>query len=90
MSWFQNGSTSSERILAWQGLLLVFGLASATRASAAPVRQPRLRVAAAEFGVLAEDRYTKYRPPFAKPAGDVLALRAIEVLRRFAEESNHR
>lgn len=35
-------------------------------------------------------RYTKYRPPFAKPAGDVLALRAVDVLRRFAKESNHR
>jgi len=35
-------------------------------------------------------RYTKYRPPFAKPAGDVLAQRAIEVFGRFAEESHHR
>lgn len=35
-------------------------------------------------------RYTKYRPPLARPAGDVLALRAIEVLRRFAEEPSHR
>lgn len=35
-------------------------------------------------------RYTKYRPPLARPAGDVLAQRAVEVLRRFAQESNHR
>jgi hypothetical protein len=35
-------------------------------------------------------RYTKYRPPLRKPAGDVLALRAAEILRRFAQESNHR
>jgi hypothetical protein len=35
-------------------------------------------------------RYTKYRPPFAKPAGDVLAQRATEALRRFAKESDHR
>lgn len=35
-------------------------------------------------------RYTKYRPPLAKPAGDVLAQRAVEILRRFAEESRHR
>ena len=35
-------------------------------------------------------RYTKFRPPFAKPAGDVLALRATEVLRRFTKESDHR
>ena len=34
-------------------------------------------------------RYTKYRPPLAKPAGDVLAQRAVEILRRFAEESRH-
>jgi len=30
-------------------------------------------------------RYTKFRPPFAKPAGDVLAQRAVKTLRRFAE-----
>jgi hypothetical protein len=35
-------------------------------------------------------RYTKYRPPLARPAGDVFALRAVEALRRFAEESSHR
>lgn len=29
-------------------------------------------------------RYTKFRPPLAKPAGDVLADRAVEVLSRFA------
>lgn len=34
-------------------------------------------------------RYTKYRPPLAKPAGDVLAQRAVEILRRFAQESRH-
>ncbi|NLX96524.1 MAG: hypothetical protein GXY83_10145 [Rhodopirellula sp.] len=28
-------------------------------------------------------RYTKFRPPYKKPAGDVLAQRAIQVLRRF-------
>lgn len=28
-------------------------------------------------------RYTKFRPPYKKPAGDVLADRAIEVLERF-------
>jgi hypothetical protein len=35
-------------------------------------------------------RYTKYRPPLEKPAGDVLAQRGIEILRRFAKESSHR
>ncbi len=35
-------------------------------------------------------RYTKYRPPLAKPAGDVLAQRAVEILRTFAKESSHR
>ena len=35
-------------------------------------------------------RYTKYRPPFAKPAGDVLAYRAEEVFRRFLKEPDHR
>ncbi|MFH1921641.1 MAG: hypothetical protein ABIP48_17390 [Planctomycetota bacterium] len=29
-------------------------------------------------------RYTKFRPPLAKPAGDVLAEKAVEVLERFA------
>jgi hypothetical protein len=31
-------------------------------------------------------RYTKFRPPLAKPAGDVMAERAVEVLKRFAGE----
>jgi hypothetical protein len=31
-------------------------------------------------------RYTKFRPPLKKPAGDVLAERAVDVLSRFAEE----
>jgi hypothetical protein len=35
-------------------------------------------------------RYTKFRPPLAKPAGDVLAEGAVDVLRRFAEETPHR
>jgi len=35
-------------------------------------------------------RYTKYRRPLRNPAGDVLAQRAVEILRRFAEESTHR
>lgn len=35
-------------------------------------------------------RYTKYRPPLEKPAGDVLAERAVEILRRFAEEPANR
>ena len=35
-------------------------------------------------------RYTKYRPPLAKPAGDVLAQRAVEILDRFAKEPSHR
>ena len=35
-------------------------------------------------------RYTKYRPPLKKPAGDLLAQRAVEILRRFAEEARHR
>ncbi len=29
-------------------------------------------------------RYTKFRPPFKKPAGDVLADKGIEILERFA------
>jgi len=28
-------------------------------------------------------RYTRFRPPLAKPAGDVLADRAVEVLKSF-------
>ncbi len=31
-------------------------------------------------------RYTKFRPPFAKPAGDVVADRAVETLRGFWNE----
>jgi hypothetical protein len=31
-------------------------------------------------------RYTKFRPPLKKPAGDVLAQRAIHILNRFAEK----
>jgi len=31
-------------------------------------------------------RYTKFRPPLAKPAGDVVAEKAVEVLKRFAGE----
>ena len=31
-------------------------------------------------------RYTKFRPPLKKPAGDVMAERAVEVLSRFAGE----
>ena len=30
-------------------------------------------------------RYTKFRPPLEKPAGDVMAKRAVEVLSRFAK-----
>jgi len=30
-------------------------------------------------------RYTKFRPPFKKPAGDVIADKAIEILNRFAK-----
>ena len=29
-------------------------------------------------------RYSKFRPPYAKPAGDVIATQALETLRRFA------
>ena len=32
-------------------------------------------------------RYTKFRPPLKKPAGDVMAERAVEVLDRFAKET---
>ena len=31
-------------------------------------------------------RYTRFRPPLAKPAGDVVAEKAVEVLKRFAGE----
>jgi hypothetical protein len=30
-------------------------------------------------------RYSKFRPPYAKPAGDVIAIQAVETLRRFAK-----
>jgi hypothetical protein len=32
-------------------------------------------------------RYSKFRPPYEKPAGDVLALNAVEMLNRFAVPS---
>ena len=35
-------------------------------------------------------RYTKFRPPLKKPAGDVMARRAVEVLSQFAKEPTHR
>jgi hypothetical protein len=35
-------------------------------------------------------RYTKFRPPLKKPAGDVLADRGVELLGRFSEETSHR
>lgn len=28
-------------------------------------------------------RYSKYRPPYAKPAGDVIAIQGVETLRMF-------
>ena len=31
-------------------------------------------------------RYSKFRPPYAKPAGDVIAVQALKTLRRFATE----
>ena len=34
--------------------------------------------------------YTKFRPPLESPAGDVMADRAVQVLRRFAKETPHR
>lgn len=30
-------------------------------------------------------RYSKFRPPYAKPAGDVIAVKAVEVLNQFAQ-----
>ncbi len=33
-------------------------------------------------------RYTKFRPPYRKPAGDVLADRATEVFQRFLEQAD--
>jgi hypothetical protein len=35
-------------------------------------------------------RYTKFRPPLKRPAGDVIAERAVEVLSQFAKEPTHR
>jgi len=33
-------------------------------------------------------RYTRFRPPLAKPAGDMVAAKAVEVLKRFAGEKS--
>lgn len=33
----------------------------------------------------ANHRYSKFRPPYARPAGDVIAIKALETLRRFAQ-----
>ncbi len=33
-------------------------------------------------------RYSKFRPPYAKPAGDVIAIKAVEILNRFATHGN--
>ena len=33
-------------------------------------------------------RYSKFRPPYQKPAGDVLATKAVEVLNRLAKHGN--
>jgi len=35
-------------------------------------------------------RYTKFRPPLKKPAGDVLADQTIRILSEFAKETTHR
>jgi len=35
-------------------------------------------------------RYTRFRPPLKKPAGDVLADAAVKILTQFAEETSHR
>jgi len=35
-------------------------------------------------------RYTKFRPPLKKPAGDVMAKRAVEILSGFAKETPRR
>ncbi len=35
-------------------------------------------------------RYTKFRPPLEKPAGDVLADQAVKILGEFAKETSHR
>jgi len=36
----------------------------------------------------APHRYSRFRPPYQKPAGDVLALKAVEILNRFASLGN--
>ncbi len=33
-------------------------------------------------------RYSKFRPPYAKPAGDVIAIQALETLNRFAKHGH--
>jgi len=33
-------------------------------------------------------RYSKFRPPYAKPAGDVIAIQALETLSRFAKHGH--
>jgi hypothetical protein len=35
-------------------------------------------------------RYTRFRPPLMKPAGDVLAQKAVELLNQFEKESRYR
>ncbi len=35
-------------------------------------------------------RYTRFRPPLKRPAGNVMAERAVEVLKRFAKETPNR
>ena len=35
-------------------------------------------------------RYTRFRPPLAKPAGDVLAEKACQVLESFCERQKRR
>ncbi len=32
-------------------------------------------------------RYSRFRPPYAKPGGDVIAIQALETLRRFAKSA---
>jgi len=34
-------------------------------------------------------RYTRFRPPLARPAGDIVATRAVELLKRFARENRY-
>ena len=33
-------------------------------------------------------RYSRFRPPYQKPAGDVLAIKGVEILNRFAKDGN--